>query len=135
MRFLAFTAQFGQLEYHPLAPEIGGFHRNVRFEVLRGADTPDYFSMQPAGNLQQVLRDVPTLPVESLLNTGKVTFDFEKKRVFRDSFWKGSFTKDRCWNGKNLCATAVWAKRPSRPEGFSPGKFLEALRCGQERRR
>ncbi|MFB3922934.1 MAG: GMC family oxidoreductase N-terminal domain-containing protein [Terriglobia bacterium] len=94
MRFLAFTAQFVQLEYDPLAPDIGSFQQDVHLEVLRGADTPDYFSTRATGDLQQILRDTPTLPLDSLLNTGKVTFDFEKKRVFRDSFWKGSFAKD-----------------------------------------
>ena len=94
MRFVAFTAQFVQLEYDPLAPDIGSFSEDVHIEVLRGAATPDYFSTQPAGDLQQILRNTPTQPLESLLNTDKVTFDFDKKRIFRDSFWKGSFAED-----------------------------------------
>lgn len=94
MRFVAFTAQFVQLECDPLAPDIGSFSEDVHIEVLRGAATPDYFSTQPAGDLQQILRATPTQPLESLLNTDKVTFDFDKKRIFRDSFWKGSFAED-----------------------------------------
>jgi cholesterol oxidase len=94
MRFLAFTAQFVQLEYDPLAPDIGSFSEDVHVEVLRGAGTPDYFSTKPTGDLQQILRNTPTQPLESLINTGKVTFDFDKKRIFRDSFWKGSFAED-----------------------------------------
>ena len=94
MRFLAFTAQFVLLEYDPLAPDIGSFGEDVRLEVLRGAATPDYFSTEAGADLQRILHDTPTQPLESLLNTGKVTFDFDKKRIFRDSFWKGSFAED-----------------------------------------
>jgi cholesterol oxidase len=94
MRFLAFTAQFVQLEYDPLAPDIGSFGEDVQLEVLRGADTPDYFSTQHGADLQLILRNTKTQPLASLLNTDQVTFDFENKRVFRDSFWKGSFAED-----------------------------------------
>jgi hypothetical protein len=34
------------------------------------------------------------MPLDQLLNRGTVRFDFEKRRVHRDSFWKGSFAKD-----------------------------------------
>jgi len=94
MRFLAFTAQFVQRQYDPLSPDIGSFSEDVRQEVLRGADTPDYFSTRPTTELQAILHDTPTLPIEKLINTGAVRFDFQKKRIFRDSFWKGSFAKD-----------------------------------------
>ena len=94
MRFLAFTAQFVQREYDPLAPDIGRFSADVAAEVVRGADTPDYFSAQPTADLQRVLRDTPTLPLDKLINTGEVHIDFEKRRIWRDSFWKGSFAKD-----------------------------------------
>jgi hypothetical protein len=94
MRFIAFTAQFVQLTYDPLSPDIGSFGDDVQIQVLRGADTPDYFSTQASADLQQILRNTATQPLQSLLNTGKVTFDFTKKRVFRDSFWKGSFAED-----------------------------------------
>lgn len=94
MRFLAFTAQFVQLEYDPLAPDIGSFGEDVQLQVLRGADTPDYFSTQHGSDLQEILRNSSTQPLASLLNTDKVTFDFGKKRIFRDSFWKGSFAED-----------------------------------------
>ena len=94
LRFLAFTGQFVQRTYDPLAPDIGSFGEDVKLEVLRGADTPDYFSTQTTADLKQVLRATPSQPLGSLLNTGKVTFDFDKKRIFRDSFWKGSFAAD-----------------------------------------
>ena len=94
MRFIAFTAQFVQLTYDPVAPDIGSFGDDVQLQVLRGADTPDYFSTRPGADLEQILRNTPTQPLASLLNTGKVTFDFDKKRIFRDAFWKGSFAED-----------------------------------------
>jgi hypothetical protein len=94
MRFLAFTAQFVQTEYDPLSPDLGRLSLDVRAEVQRGADTPDYFSTQPVADLQRIQRETPTLPIGKILNTGAVHFDFEKRRIFRDSFWKGSFAKD-----------------------------------------
>jgi len=94
LRFLAFTAQFVLLEYDPLSPDIGSLSEDVRLEVLRGAETPDYFSTRPSAELQTILHDTPTHPLETLLNKGTVRVDFEKKRIFRDSFWKGSFAKD-----------------------------------------
>jgi len=94
MRFLAFTAQFVQGEYDPLSPDLGRLALDVRSEVQRGADTPDYFSTETSADLQRILRDTPALPMKDILNAGAVRFDFEKRRVFRDSFWKGSFAKD-----------------------------------------
>ena len=52
MRFLAFTAQFVQSEYDPLSPDLGRLALDVRAEVQRGADTPDYFSTQTGADLQ-----------------------------------------------------------------------------------
>ena len=94
MRFIAFTAEFVQREYDPLT--FGGplLATDVRADVARGADTPDFFSTRSSGELQQIMRDSSTLPLESLLNHGAVTFDFSGQRIHRDSFWKGSFAKD-----------------------------------------
>jgi hypothetical protein len=94
MRFIAFTAQFVQREYDPLT--FGGplLAADVQAAVLRGADTPDYFSTQPSNELQAILRNTQTLGIEHLANTGAVTIDFAQQRIFRDSFWKGSFAKD-----------------------------------------
>ena len=94
MRFVAFTAQFVQREYDPLSPGAGQLAQDVRAEVLRGADTPDYFSTRSTAELEGILRDTPTLPLEQLVNTGAVRINFEKGRIFRDCFWKGSFAKD-----------------------------------------
>jgi hypothetical protein len=94
MRFLAFTGQFVQTEYDPLSPDIGVLALDVQAEVRRGADTPDYFSERPTTDLHAILRDTPSLPLDKLLNTGAVQIDLEKRRVFRDIFWKGSFASD-----------------------------------------
>ena len=76
MRFLAFTAQFVQLTYDPLAPDIGSFGEDVQLEVLRGADTPDYFSTQHGADLQQILRntDDPAAGIASQYRQGHVRF-------------------------------------------------------------
>ena len=94
MRFLAFTAQFVQREYDPLAPESGFLAEDVRWEKVRGAETPDFYSTRPTADLQSILRSTPTRPLADLVNTGRVRIDFEKKRIFRDCFWKGSFAAD-----------------------------------------
>lgn len=52
--------------------------------------------------MQAVLKNTPTQDLEKLVNQGAVKVDFEKHRVFRDSFWKGSFAKDSLlgWEGR-----------------------------------
>src|SRR5262249_27307875 len=94
LRFIAFTAQFVQREYDPLALGGSQFAGDVRAEGARGADTPDFFSTRAASELQAILPDTPTAGIENLINTGSVRVDFERQRIFRDSFWKGSFAKD-----------------------------------------
>ncbi|HWB83145.1 MAG TPA: GMC family oxidoreductase [Bryobacteraceae bacterium] len=94
MRFIAFTAQFVEREYDPLAFGAEQLATDVRAEVLRGAETPDYFSTRPSAELKAILRDTPTLGLEGLINKGGLRIDFNQERIFRDSFWKGSFAKD-----------------------------------------
>ncbi len=95
MRFLAFTGQFVQHEYDPLSPDpVGTLVEDVRAAVARGADNPDSFGDRPANELQSVLRSQPGLPLDKLLNTGAVRIDWDHRRIWRDSFWKGSFAKD-----------------------------------------
>lgn len=106
MRFLAFTASFVEQEYDPLAPGPGLLPEDVRAEILRGASTPDFFSTRPTPELQALLRDAPTLPLETLVNTGEARIDFERKRIFRDSFWKGSFAKDTLLGWEERLRTA-----------------------------
>ena len=66
----------------------------VRDEIQRGADSADFFSRLPTGDLQAILRRSSTLPIENLINTGAVRIDFAKQRIFRDIYWKGSFAAD-----------------------------------------
>jgi cholesterol oxidase len=120
MRFIAFTAQFVQQEYDPLAPPIMALREDVQEAVARGAETPDFFSTQPTLELQSVLRATPTRPLAALLNTGAVSIDLENRRILRDIFWKGSFARDTLlgWEervrtsvlgGAGVQAGAVWA--------------------------
>ena len=94
LRFLAFTAQFVVREYDPLAMGATYLAGDVTAEVLRGAETPDYFSTRPAAELQNILHDTPTLGLDELVNRGGVTIDWDNRRVCRDTFWKGSFAQD-----------------------------------------
>ena len=94
LRFLAFTNEFVVREYEPLSVVGGMMADEVREAVLRGAQVPDEFSTRPAQELQSILRDTPTQPLETLLNHGGVVIDYENRRIWRDSFWKGSFAKD-----------------------------------------
>ncbi len=94
LRFIAFTAQFVEREYDPLGFPVAEFASEVQAEVLRGAQTPDYFSTRPTADLQSILHDTPSLELGQIVNTGAVRIDYEQRRIFRDSFWKGSFAED-----------------------------------------
>ena len=94
MRFLAFTAQFVGREYDPLAFAGPTLAEDVRAAVARGAETPDFFSTQTTSELQAIFRDTKTQPLEHLVNTRALHIDFANGRIFRDSFWKGTFAKD-----------------------------------------
>ena len=94
LRFIAFTGQFVQREYDPLAFPAAQLATDVHAEVLRGAETPDYFSTRPTADLEAVLHDTPGRPLEQLLNSGAVRIDYDQRRIFHDSFWKGSFAAD-----------------------------------------
>jgi cholesterol oxidase len=94
MRFLAFTAQFVGREYDPLSPDIGSLELEVKKEMLRGATTADFFSSRSSHDLQTILRDAVTQPLEKLVNTRSVSVDVANRRINRDLFWKGSFAKD-----------------------------------------
>jgi hypothetical protein len=70
------------------------FTEDVRADVIRGASVPDYFSTRPTAELQEILREAQTQPLEKVVNTGAVRIDFAADRIYRDSFWKGSFARD-----------------------------------------
>jgi cholesterol oxidase len=94
LRFLAFSNQFILREYDPLTVEGGFFADEVAEAVARGAEIPDDFSTRRTAELQTILRESPTLPLSTLLNHGGVEIDYANRRIWRDSFWKGSFAKD-----------------------------------------
>src|SRR5260370_42526058 len=130
MRFAAFPAQFVQREYDPRS--LGGplLAADVRASVARGADTPDYFSTRPSAELQAILRDTPTLGIENLANTGAVRIDFAQERIFRDSFWKGSFAKDTLLGWEERVRDAVLD-----PSATAAGRFLAGGRFGKRYKR
>ena len=124
MRFLAFTAQFVQREYDPLSPDLGSLMLDVRSEVLRGATTPDYFSTRATGDLQAVLHDATTLPLEKLVNTRAVDIDAAHRRIQRDIFWKGSFAKDSLLGWEERVRNAGLAAKAAETGGiFTGGSF------------
>ncbi len=55
---------------------------------------PDELSSKSTPELQTLLRDAASRPLDSLLNTGAIKLDVARLHVFRDSFWKGSFAPD-----------------------------------------
>ena len=74
--------------------------------------------------MQQILRNTNTQPLASLLNTDQVTFDFQQKRIFRDSFWKGSFAEDTLlgWE-ERIRDSVLGAKGVPAGQIFAGGSF------------
>jgi hypothetical protein len=107
MAFLGLTARFVQQEYDPASMDMGSLRTDVRAQVARGAETPDHFSTQPTVELQSVFRETETRPLVELLNRGTVRVDFEKRRIYRDAFWKGSFAKDNLLGWEERLRTAA----------------------------
>lgn len=124
LRFIAFTAQFVQREYDPLSPNTGSLVLDVRGELHRGATTPDYFSTKATRDLQAVLHDAPTLPLEKLLNTRSVSLDIANHRINRDIFWKGSFAKDNLLGWEERARNAGLARDAAKAgQLFAGGSF------------
>lgn len=123
-RFLAFTNQFILREYDPVNVQGTFLADEVREAVLRGAEIPDEFSTRSTSELQAILRETPTLPLPSLLNRGNVKIDYERKRIFRDSFWKGTFAKDSLlgWEEKVRNA-ALGSSAPQAAARYTGGSF------------
>ncbi|MDX2153556.1 MAG: GMC family oxidoreductase [Bryobacteraceae bacterium] len=127
MRFLAFTWRFLQREYDPLAPEPASVREDVRTAVQRGAEIPDYFVTRSSSELQAILRETPTRPLESLLNTGAVRIDFDRKRIFRDSFWKGSFARDTILGWEERIRTSLFAGSERVAGSYTGGSFWKRI--------
>jgi cholesterol oxidase len=129
VRFLAFTGQFLQREYDPLSPDlVGNLREDVRAAVARGAETPGFFSTQPANELQSVLRAQPTLPLEKLLNTGAVKIDWVNRRIWRDSYWRGAFSKDSVLGaqpqGSIFAGGSFWKRFDKIDNGVATGQVV-----------
>jgi cholesterol oxidase len=133
MRFIAFTAQFVQREYDPLAFSAPLLAADIRAEVARGAAEPDSFSTQAGADLQAILFNTPTLPLAMLTNTGAVRIDFESGRIFRDAFWKGSFAKDSLIGAEERLRDAVLgAGASSTAQTFAGGSFWKRFDAAQD---
>jgi hypothetical protein len=109
--------------------QFGFWYTLTRVEAGDGARVraramPDTFSTRPTPELQAILRDQPTLGLESLLNRGEVRIDFERRRIHRDSFWKGSFAKDNLLGWEEMLRTTVLGGDAERMAGtFAGGSF------------
>ncbi|MGH9445479.1 MAG: GMC family oxidoreductase, partial [Terriglobia bacterium] len=124
LKFLAFTNQFIIHEYEPFSAEEDLTADEVREQVLRGGAAPDEFSTRPTSELQTILRSTPTLPLETLLNHGDVTIDYENHRIWRDSFWKGSFAKDSLLGKEERLRDALLDKiSSSAASAYTGGSF------------
>lgn len=135
LKFLAFTNQFIIHEYEPLSTEEDTTEEEVREDVRRGGAAPDEFSTRPTSELQAILRDTPTLPLSALLNHGGLTVDYENHRIWRDSFWKGSFAKDSLLGWEERLRDAVLDKvSASAASAYTGGSFwkrFDSLRDGE----
>lgn len=86
--------------------------------VLSGY-APDHLSTLSTRELQDTFREASSLPLASLLNRGDVTVDYKNQRVWRDSFWKGSFARDTLLGWEERIATPIRQDRPA----FAGGRF------------
>ncbi len=124
LRFMAFSSQFIVREYEPLSFEENLTASDVRAAILRGAASPDEFSARPTAELQAILRGAPTLPLDTLLNHGSVTIDYANRRIYRDSFWKGSFAKNSLLGWEERLRNAALGADTSRTAAvYTGGSF------------
>lgn len=77
--------------------------------AARARSTGDYLATLSTRTLHEILRDTPSLPLESLLNRGDVRVDLERRRIWRDVYWKGSFAKSHPlgWDERLFTPTPV----------------------------
>jgi hypothetical protein len=87
------------------------------------APPADYLSTFSTRDLQQMMREARTLPLESLLNRGAVAIDYEHRRIRRDSYWKGSFAKDNLLGWEERILTPI---RPGLPP-YTGGRFWKRM--------
>ncbi|MGH9326809.1 MAG: GMC oxidoreductase [Terriglobia bacterium] len=135
LRFLAFTNQFIVREYEPLSFEEDLTLKEIRKDVLRGAASADEFGTRPTVELQEMLRETATLPLETLLNRGGVIIDYPNRRIWRDSFWKGSFAKDSLLGWEERLRNKLFAPGDAKTASYYAGgsfwKRFDAIQDGQ----
>jgi hypothetical protein len=79
----------------------------------------DYLSTLSTAALQDIMRRTPTAPLSALLNDQRMRIDYEHRRVWRDSFWKGSFARDTLLGWEERLMTPIRANAPF----YTGGRF------------
>lgn len=97
-----------------------------------GRYPPDHLSTLPSRQLQEIMRSGDTLPVAALINHGGLSVDYRLSRVWRDSYWKGSFAKDTLLGWEERLLTPI---RQAGPQ-YTGGRFwkrFDEIRDGEAR--
>ena len=81
----------------------------------------DHLSTLSTAALQDIMRATPTRPLPALLNGRQVTVDYAHRRIWRDSYWKGSFAKDTVMGWEERLITTI---RPGAPD-YAGGRFFK----------
>lgn len=92
---------------------------NTERSTVQGGYEADYLSTLSSRELQEIMRTASSLPLDALLNRGTVAIDYEKGRIWRDCYWKGSFAKDTLMGWEERIATPIRKEGPS----FAGGRF------------
>lgn len=79
----------------------------------------DYLSTLTGRELQALMREASSLPLPALLNTGSVTVEYGARRIWRDSYWKGSFAKNTPMGIEERILTPVRREPPY----YTGGRF------------
>jgi hypothetical protein len=102
----------------------------VRETSTGSASAADYLSTLSTPALQEHMRATPTRPLSELLNGQMVTIDYDARRVWRDSYWKGSFARDTIMGFEERLLTPI--RRDTPP--YAGGRFwkrFDALHDGE----
>jgi hypothetical protein len=91
----------------------------VPFSSVDPAASADYLTTLRTRELQQIMRDTTSLPLDVLLNHHGVRVDLAHRRVWRDAFWKGSFSRSHVlgWDERLL------TPRPADGSPYAGGRF------------
>ena len=92
----------------------------------------DFLSTLPTRELQTRMREARSLPLAALLNRGGMTVDYVNQRVWRDSYWKGSFAKDTLLGWEERILTPIRSDGP-RYVGGRFWKRFDTIEGGEAR--